>query len=257
MTPSLQPPALQREDALFLDFDGSLVEIAPTPDSVRVDPGLAPLLEGAAGRLGGALAVVSGRRLEDLTSRLDPFHGAAAGTHGLERRSAGGLVLRSRADGMIDRARPFLAAFAAETAGVLLEDKGLAFSLHYRRNPEQAAACLKAAREAAQLSNYHLSVIEGKMVVELRPPAANKGRAILEFLGEPPFQGRRPVFLGDDRTDEDGFAVVNRLGGISIRVGALADSMALFDLADVPAVRAWLSEFVGRAPGVMQAAEAS
>jgi trehalose 6-phosphate phosphatase len=241
-------PALELGDALFLDFDGSIVEIARTPESVEVAPSLPALLEIAAERLKGAVAVISGRPLEDLMARLHPYRGAAAGIHGLERRTASGVLLRPGSSELIDRARPMLAAFAAANPGVVLEDKGLAFALHYRTHPERAADCLKAARRGEQLSKRQLTVTQGKMVVELHPRAGNKGRAILEFLGEPPFRGRRPVFVGDDRTDEDGFAVINRLGGVSIRVGERKGSIALFDLPNVTAVIAWIRDFIPSEP---------
>jgi trehalose 6-phosphate phosphatase len=241
-------PAIEVRDALFLDFDGSLVEIAATPADVAIDPGLPQLLDQAAARLNGALAVISGRPLADLSARLEPFRGAAAGIHGLERRRLNGKVVRPILDGFIARARPFLRQFAAVEPGVLLEDKDVAFSLHYRGHPDRAEACLDAARHAQALSNHQLTILQGKMVVELRPRAANKGRAILEYLGEPPFRGRRPVFLGDDSTDEEGFSVVNRLGGLTIHVGPPNGTAARFDLPDVSAVLAWITDFAEAGP---------
>ena len=236
-------PSIERDDAVFLDFDGTLADIAPAPGQVKVERGLPQLLDRVSARLGGAIAVVSGRPLVDLARLLYPFEGPAAGIHGLERRTARGEIIRPEPDATIGGARSLLAGFVAATPGVVLEDKGLALSLHFRCRPEQASACLRTAREAARLSRNRLVVMQGKMVVELHPRAAGKGRAIARFLEEEPFKGRRPVFAGDDCTDEDGFAVVNRLGGVSIRVGSGGDTAALFQFSGVPAVMAWLSAF--------------
>ncbi|HLI12571.1 MAG TPA: trehalose-phosphatase [Alphaproteobacteria bacterium] len=236
-------PAISEGDALFLDFDGTLVEIAPSPESVMVGRELPQLLARAAQRLEGAVAVISGRALDDLLAMLRPFAGAAAGIHGLERRTADGRLIRAATGDLVAEAREMLAAFAAATPGVRLEDKGAALALHFRARPDAAFACLKIAHDAAKRAQSRLVVIQGKMVVELRPREANKGSAILAFLSEPPFLGRRPIFIGDDRTDEDGFAVVNRVGGIAIHVGTPGTTAAPFQLPDVAAVITWIAEF--------------
>lgn len=241
-------PSIERNDAVFLDFDGTLVDISAVPERVVVAQGLSELLKRVSTRLGGALAIVSGRPLAELSHLLYPFEGPAAGIHGLERRAATGAIIRPEPDASIERARSLLQDFAAATPGVTLEDKGLALALHFRGMPKQASACLRAARNAASPSGHRLAVMQGKMVVELCPREATKARALLGFLAESPFQGRRPVFVGDDRTDEDGFAVVNRLGGISIQVGSRGTTSAPFRFSDVSAVIAWLSDFVSSPP---------
>jgi trehalose 6-phosphate phosphatase len=238
------PPPLHRDHALFLDFDGTLVEIAPAPNLVRVPAELPDLLDELADRVGGAIAVVSGRPLDELARMLAPFAGGIAGDHGLERRYGGGKVTRCRAHPELDRFRPLLAGFATRHHGVVLEDKGGSLALHYRQKPSLGSICHAFLRRAAQASNGALATVAGKMVVELMHRSAGKGRAISDFLANPPFHGRLPVFIGDDTTDEDGFAVVNRLGGVSVHVGGGA-TIAHHNLATVGDVLAWLDR--GRA----------
>ena len=234
------PPSLRRDQALFLDFDGTLVEIAPSPHLVRVPAELPDLLNEVAHRLGGAVAVVSGRPLDELTPMLAPFAGAIAGQHGLERRRADGTVIRHGAHPELDHLRPLLAGFTARHDGVLFEDKGAGLALHYRQAPLLGARCRALVRQAAMASNGALAAVAGKMVIELLPRAAGKGRAIADLLAEAPFRGRLPVFVGDDTTDEDGFAMVNRLGGVSVHVGGGA-TIARHNLATVGDVLAWLA----------------
>jgi trehalose 6-phosphate phosphatase len=233
------PPPLHRDHALFLDFDGTLVEIAPGPGLVRVPAELPALLDELADRLGGAIAVVSGRPLDELARMLAPFAGGIAGDHGLERRYGGGKVTRCLTHPELDRYRPLVADFAARHEGVLIEDKGGSLALHYRQAPSLGQRCRAIVEQAAQASNGALAAMGGKMVIELVPRSADKGRAITDFLADAPFRGRLPVFIGDDTTDEDGFAVVNRLGGISVHVGGGA-TIAHYNLAAVPDVLTWL-----------------
>ena len=242
-------PTPRPDWALFLDFDGTLVEIAPAPCAVAPAPRLRPMLAALAVRLGGAVALVSGRPLADLDWLLAPLVLPAAGLHGLERRRADGAILRAEApEEALAAARARLADFAARTPGVLLEDKGLTLALHYRGAPERAADCRRAARDAAAVAGGALHLLEGKMVVELRPEGGDKGAAIAAFLAEPPFAGRTPVFAGDDRTDEDGFAVVAARGGISLRVGDGRDSVAQYRIASVEALLDWLAALAAEPP---------
>ena len=237
------PPALCRKHALFLDFDGTLVDIAAAPDLVHVAPELPQLLGTITNFLGGSLALVSGRPLDDLIRLLTPFSGAMAGQHGRERRRSDGSVLSSPMPAALVRAGPELADFAERHPGVMLEDKGGSLALHYRHAPSLAAACRRLVRRVVEASGGALKVLDGKMVVELMPLSAGKGRAIAAFLAEPPFQGRMPVFVGDDTGDEEGFVVVDRLGGISVRVGT-GPTAARHRLADVAKVLAWLARSV-------------
>jgi trehalose 6-phosphate phosphatase len=234
------PPPLRRDQALFLDFDGTLVEIAPAPDLIQVPAELGHLLSQLTDRLGGAVAVVSGRPLDQLAKILAAFTGGIAGAHGLERRCTDGNVSRCLEHPELGRFRPLIAAFAAQHEGVLLEDKGCSLALHYRQAPALGAVCRALVGQAVDESNGALVAVAGKMVIEMMPRSAGKGRAIAGFLADAPFHGRSPVFVGDDTTDEDGFAVVNRLGGVSVHVGDGA-TIAHHNLATVGDVWTWLA----------------
>lgn len=225
--------------ALFLDFDGTLAEIAETPNAVHVDLALASLLERLAARLDGALALVSGRRLEDLDARLAPLRLPAAGLHGLERRSGDGSLRGVPHDQhVLSDAKRRLQAFVADRPRLILEDKTRALALHYRSAPELERDCRRIVFGLVdELPGYH--VLNGKMVLELKPKSAVKDSAIRAFLMEHPFRGRLPVFVGDDRTDEDGFAWVNEQGGVSIKVGD-GETRARYRVDGVTALRTWL-----------------
>jgi trehalose 6-phosphate phosphatase len=246
------PPLPGGEDrwALFLDIDGTLVAIAETPQEVRVEPGLRPLLERLQPGCDGALALVSGRPLADIDALFRPLRLPAAGLHGWERRCADGM--EATGDEPVDwltPLRPHLTAFVAGHPGVLLEDKRGGLALHYRQASHHGAAVRRFARQRAA-ADPELRLIEGRKVVEFQPRGMDKGRAISAFLGEPPFLGRRPVYAGDDATDEDGFAVVNRMGGLSIRVLAPETrrwpSAAHYALPSVAAFHAWLGAVADR-----------
>ncbi|MBV8119006.1 MAG: trehalose-phosphatase [Alphaproteobacteria bacterium] len=237
------PPPLCRDHALFLDFDGTLVEIAATPDLVRVAPELPLLLGAIADFLDGSLALVSGRPLDDLVRLLAPFSGAMAGQHGRERRRSDGSVLGSPVPPALARAAQMLANFAERHPGVMLEDKGGTLALHYRQAPSLEVGCRERVRRVVDATGGALKSIDGKMVVELMPRTAGKGQAIAAFLAEPPFKGRMPVFVGDDSGDEEGFVVVDRLGGVSVHVG-VGPTAARHRLADVAEVLAWLARSV-------------
>jgi trehalose 6-phosphate phosphatase len=200
---------------------------------------------GLSGQRAGALALISGRPLAQLDRLFQPWQGAAAGLHGLERRRADGIldcVVDGESAAALDRLRPKLAALAADGSGLILEDKDGTLALHYRaapqREPEIRAVVDALHNESASM----LRLITGKMVVEFQPRSADKGRAIAAFLAEPPFLGRRPVFVGDDTTDEDGFAEIRRRDGIAVRVGPFdGATIANYCLPSVEAVLAWLA----------------
>jgi trehalose 6-phosphate phosphatase len=241
---SLVPP-LDPLSALFLDVDGTLLEIAPRPELVQVPEGLPTLMIRLSAEREGALALISGRPLAQLDQLFQPWQGAAAGLHGLERRRADGIldcVFDGDSAVAIESLRPKLAALAADGTGLTLEDKGGTLALHYRaapqREPEIHAVVEALHRETASV----LRLITGKMVVEFQPRSADKGRALAAFLAEPPFLGRRPVFVGDDTTDEDGFAEIRRHGGIAVRVGPSdGETAANYRVPSVEAVLAWLA----------------
>lgn len=227
--------------ALFLDVDGTLLEIAETPGAVVVPESLKTMLGELSVRLEGALALVSGRSVQSLDTLFAPLRFTAAGVHGCERRETTGCITRPRIDAVkFAAARDELAAWVQRHPGALLEDKAYALALHYRRAPELETSV--HARIMALLSRMggDFEIQRGKVVFEIRPAGYSKGKAIQTFMHEAPFAGRLPVFIGDDVTDEDGFAIVNALGGLSIRVGEVAASAARHRLANVGEVIIWL-----------------
>jgi len=233
-------PALPAAAAVFLDFDGTLVEITAEPHQVVVPPALTQTLARLVARCDGAVAVVSGRELGELDRFLRPLILPAAGVHGLERRRPDGSIERMRKPRWLARLMPEIDAFARTRPELLVEKKRLSVAIHYRGAPAAAAAVRDFVDRCAAAVGTRAAVQHGKMVAELRPAGRDKGTAIEAFMQEPPFRGRRPVFLGDDLTDEHGFVAVNRLDGLSIRVGAPAQSAAAWSLPSVAAVRQWL-----------------
>ncbi len=242
--PDLLPPD---EWCLFLDVDGTLLELADTPFDTVADDALRTLLRRLSERLGGALALVSGRSIGYLDALFAPLRLPIAGLHGVERRAASGALSGSAVDASrLDAARATLAALVAAHPGTLLEDKGRTVAVHFRLAPHTASVIRHAvARVAATLGPaYHTQ--EGDMMLEIKPTGFSKGDAIDAFLREPPFAGRKPVFVGDDLTDLDGFKVVESRGGASIAVGPRVTGR--YHLADPRAVRAWLAR-AGSAAG--------
>ena len=236
-------PAPAPDWALFLDVDGTLAEIAPTPGAATLGPAAIVALIQAEAALGGDLALVSGRAIADLDRLTGPHRFAAAGQHGAEWRIDAGPTVTPEPPAGLAAAHAELQAFAARHPGVLVEDKGLSLALHTRQAPELGPEALALVdRVAAGLAGHH--AFHGKAVAEIRADGANKGRAIERLMAAAPFRGRVPVFAGDDRTDEDGFRFVNSRGGISIRVGPPEPpqaSAARHLCADVPALGAWLA----------------
>jgi len=233
-------PPWPRRPALFLDLDGTLLEFAATPAGATPSRRLQRLLADLAALEHGAVAFVSGRTIADLDMLLAPHRFATAGLHGIERRRADGSHLPAAVDPHgLDLARARLAAFAAERPGVVLEDKRYALAVHFRQTPERAGEVAALGIEIASGLTPDWELLEGNHVLEIKPASADKGVAIRAFMAEQPFAGRTPVFVGDDVTDEDGFRVVNELGGISIKVSD-GSTRACWRLADVDAVTSWL-----------------
>ena len=245
-TPVLPPPPpIDDSCALFLDVDGTLLDFAPRPDAVEVPDRLRETLAGLHQRLQGAVALISGRSLETLDVLLSPPRLPASGLHGLERRHGRRLHRAPRPPAALERVRSEAVRLAARHPGAVVEEKGAALGLHWRAAAPHAGAELQAFARAAlpRLPGYRLQ--PGHDVIELRPAdnrgtRADKGAAILAFMEEPPFAGRRPVFAGDDVTDEAGFAAVNAHGGISVLVGGPRDSAAHFGLRGTAEVHAWI-----------------
>jgi trehalose 6-phosphate phosphatase len=203
--------------ALFLDFDGTLVDLAPQPEAVIVPSGLVDTLGSLNSYLGGALALISGRPIEQIDAFLHPLRLPVAGVHGAERRTSDGAVSLLSTH-PLQKVEDAALTLAAQYPALRVENKRGSVALHYRQAPELEPLCLHAMQNAVEESPG-LTLLRGKMVVEAKPGGASKGRAIEEFLREPPFAGRKPVFVGDDFTDEVGFSTVQRLEGLGVKVG--------------------------------------
>ena len=246
------PPPLPNLAALFLDFDGTLVELADTPDAVQTAPDLLAMLDRLAHRLEGRLAIVSGRSVRELREKLGIGTFAIAGSHGQEISLAPGETQAPERDPGIDLAEAELRSFAEGRSGVLVESKPFGVGLHYRQANQDAEACRAIADRLAK--RHGLAIQHGKMVAELRGPIekdapSDKGGAIRAFMQDASFKGATPVFIGDDVTDEDGFKAVLEMGGHPILVGDRQPSIARYRLASVAAVHSWLAAQLGRDPG--------
>ncbi|WP_150667103.1 trehalose-phosphatase [Pandoraea anhela] len=229
--------------AFFFDLDGTLAPLAPRPDAVKLPRDTARVLASLFERANGAVAVVSGRAIDDIDGLLAPLRLPAAGLHGAEIRHADGQLLRAAGhaadtERIAAMAAP-LQALVAQHPGLLLENKGSALALHYRGAPELAGVARDTMRALAELHAEHFALQPGKLVFELRPRHVSKGRAITALLQEGPFAGRTPLFAGDDLTDEAGFADVNALGGITIKIGD-GQTCARHRLPTPEALTAWL-----------------
>lgn len=233
--------------AIFLDIDGTIFPIVDTPSAMHDDPEFVRLLGRLARASGGAVALITGRPIENASLLTGPLSVPMAGQHGLERRDAGGRMHRHAR--VVDGLRPVLAAAASLVHAhpeLQIEDKGMSVAVHFRRAPQLDGVVRDALAESAAGSGLVLQ--PGKMVVEVKPGGWDKGRSIREFMAEPPFSGRLPVFVGDDMTDEHGFAVVNQMGGLAVKVGP-GETAAGCRLDGVDDVRAWLSEVAARLNG--------
>jgi trehalose 6-phosphate phosphatase len=219
---------------LFLDFDGTLVDLAPQPEEIVVPPDLITLLQRIQQESNGALAIVSGRPLDQLDFFLAPLRLPAAGVHGAERRTADGRILQQPVPD-VHHLRERLLPLVESHPGLQLELKRGALALHYRHAAHLEQRCVETMMDALR-HEPGFTLLHGKMVVEAKPHI-NKGDAVAAFLHEAPFRGRRPVFIGDDVTDEAGFAIAQGevFGGLGIKIGA-GPSQALQRLADPAAV---------------------
>ena len=228
-----------RTIAFFLDFDGTLVELAERPDTIRLAERTRDVLSRLAVVTGGAVAIVTGRDIGDLDRFLEPLRLPAAGIHGLTRRSPTGLSHAAPLDDQFLRyAELLLVPLVLAEVGLLLERKSNAVALHYRGRPDLEETC-RAVMEQLVAMCPGIQIKRGKMVFEAKPFGADKGTAILDFLKEPPFAGRRPIVAGDDITDEDAFAAVNAIGGIAIKIGPGATG-AQYAATDTATFLDWL-----------------
>jgi trehalose 6-phosphate phosphatase len=207
------------EWALFLDIDGTLLDLAETPDGIDVPASLPAELACVSRKLGGALALVTGRGLGYADQLFQPYSFPIAGLHGAERRSGDGAVTKAETTPQFEQLKTRLAAQTAGWHGVIIEDKGAAVAAHYRLAPDREIDLEPLMQEALDRAGANWHMQHGKMVIEIRPSSADKGHAVEAFLEQPPFAGRRAIAIGDDVTDEAMFRAVNRTGGLSIRVG--------------------------------------
>jgi len=239
-------PLRLADTALFLDLDGTLAPIAARPQDVRPDPRRTSLLTRLDRALEGRLAVVSGRTLEDVDRILEGRVVAVAAVHGLVLRRPDGVVSEAKAHPALPEAARRLREFAARDSGLIVEEKGLSAALHYRLARPQTAAAEACAQEIAQATG--LSLQTGDMVQELRTPGPNKGDSVAAFLKLAPFSGARPVFVGDDDTDEHGFLAAQGEGGMGVLVGPGRPTAARFGLRGVDEALSWLEFSLGGLP---------
>ncbi|MEE4154811.1 MAG: trehalose-phosphatase [Erythrobacter sp.] len=242
-SPLPPPPALKRliaaeRIALFLDFDGTLVEIAPTPDAIAVSPGLASRLASLSNRLNGACAIISGRAVADLAQHLgESLPVACAGSHGTDIRDVLGERLKPAPAPMPETVVEAMREHAAGE-GLVFESKPHGAALHYRGQPAKGPAAYAFAQGLARKHGY--AIQGGKSVVELVNGGGDKGDAVRVFMEAAPFKGTLPFFIGDDMTDEKGFAACTELGGAGVIVGERETTLASYALPDVAAVHHWL-----------------
>ncbi len=231
------------QDALFLDVDGTLLDIAPTPASVVVPEGLIAGLYALHNKLNGALALISGRSLAEVDHLLLANNLPLAGSHGAEwRLNYGGDV--HHAPPLPNALREFVKKEFTGQPGILIEDKTYSIAVHYRQTPERQQEIEAMLYGAISDQTGDLIVLQGKMVFEIMRPTYNKGTAIERFMQHPPFMGRKPVFLGDDETDITAISACMKLGGLAARVGDQPHFKALFP--SPTEVRAWVMEQVNQ-----------
>ncbi len=239
--PATLPPP-DRDYCLFLDFDGTLVNLENAPGDVARDAALVSLLQATAQGLGGAVAIVSGRPIDAIDALVAPLSMPVAGVHGFERRAANGIIYRPTPDlARIAVLRGRLQEFVAENPGLLLEDKTAALAVHYRNAPFLAERVREYLQSLQLLFGSEFELLEGSAVIEIKPAVHNKATAVEAFMQEAPFAGRIPIYIGDDTTDCDGFVAVERLEGMAIAVGTRVSTP--WRLRDPAAVRAWLVDF--------------
>jgi trehalose 6-phosphate phosphatase len=243
------PPRATRLDtdslAVLLDVDGTLVELKPTPQEVRVPPSLKHTLSRLRDRLNGALCLVSGRPLADLDILFDPLRLPIVGGHGAENRlTPNGLVSRSRVEPLDPELKRRLLAIATGTEGILAENKEYSIALHYRLVPELERIIFdRIIQVCSEWPIDTIEVLPGKSVFEVKPSGFSKGVAVRELMQHAPFAGRRPVFIGDDVTDESVFEVLPQFDGLGFSVGReLKNTQGMF--ATPREVRHWLYELM-------------
>lgn len=247
-----KPPVLDlRDRAFLLDIDGTLLDIAPSPRQVWVPTGLRRTLTRLTELTDGAVALVSGRSLNEIDLIFSPLQLAAIGVHGAEMRVSGDGEVQSRTAPLSKALKRKLATIAELGPGVLVEDKGYSLALHYRLAPDKGAEVLAAVRTICSDAGEAVEILPGKLVVDIKPPAINKGNAVCDLMQLPPFAGRRPIFIGDDTTDLAVFGVIPRFDGQAYSVGGIAAEVdGHFDRPE--AVREWLAQIAAEGLGEAQ-----
>ncbi|MFZ0602399.1 MAG: trehalose-phosphatase [Roseiarcus sp.] len=240
----------ERPSALFLDVDGTILDLAERPDDVVTPPGLVAALVRTEHKLAGALALISGRPIAELDRLFDPLRFRASGVHGAEMRfEPGGPSISARGARELPQSLwTDLTRVVATFPGALVENKRFSFAVHYRLAPESERPLREAIMRLADSSHVAVEVMNAHQAIELKAPGSDKGGAIASFLSTPAFRGRTPIFVGDDTTDESGFAVVAARGGYAFSVGAWRPG-ASATFPRPSAVRAWLAEYANREDG--------
>jgi trehalose 6-phosphate phosphatase len=232
-------PIDYRKTAILLDIDGTLLDLAPTPHDVRVPSTLRRTLERLHESTGGAVALVSGRSLSDIDLIFKPLKLSAIGGHGAEIRLANGSASCGGTPALDDEVKERFTDIAALAPEIIVEDKGYSVAIHYRLVPGKRRAIEDAVAAICADLPDSLEVLPGKAVIEIKKSGFNKGTAIRELMAHPPFAGRRPVFVGDDTTDETAFAVMPEFNGLAISVGRMVPGVA--KRFETPSdVRRWL-----------------
>jgi trehalose 6-phosphate phosphatase len=248
------PPLISdlRRSAILLDVDGTILDIAASPQEVWVPKGLRPTLTRLVESTGGALALVSGRTINDIDLLFTPLQLPAIGVHGAEMRLNGQGEVQARVVPLSKPLKRRLATVAELGPGILVEDKGFSLALHYRLAPDKGPAVLDAIGEiCASAPEEPVEILPGKLVVDVKPAAVNKGTAVSELMRHRPFAGRRPIFIGDDTTDLAVFGVIPRLGGQAYSVGGIvADVDGHFETPET--VRSWLTRVAAESLGAAE-----
>ena len=251
---NIAPPLVSdpNRSAFLLDIDGTILDFVPSPRQVWVPTGLRRTLTRLAEATGGAVALVSGRSISDIDLIFSPLQLAAIGVHGAEMRISGDADVQTRAVPLSKALKRKLATIAELGPGILVEDKGYSLALHYRLAPEKAVMVLEAAtRICADLPAEEVEVLPGKLVVDIKPAAIDKANAVSELMGNPPFAGRYPIFIGDDTTDLPVFGMISQFAGRAYSVGGIsADVDGHFDTPE--SVRSWLARIVAETLGTAE-----
>lgn len=238
-------PEVSATTALFLDLDGTLIEIAPTPEGVTVPTGLVAMLADLSLRLEGAVAIVTGRQITDIDRLLTPLAPIGAGVHGAEMRAtpAGNIELRAEAvdAAIVDAVR----RLASREPGTIVELKAVSIAVHYRANPSAGTRIEAALLRLLDGGPEHLILSHGRKVFEIVPRHVSKGAALADLMQLPTFRGRKPIMIGDDVTDQSAFEMALRLGGVGLKVAGEQFAPEEADFASPAEVRNWLAATKG------------